>query len=231
MPTHTPHPGPIFRAEPANYYNELQSSSYVEKRQLFLRSYQFSRKQSLGERMRKSFVKLKQSLWVRLRSAKRVRRFVWAGLRSALYNKRRRLAKIVNYHFGGSCNGEKFYEYELFYASPCPSSCLWSKLNMTDTFEKARVWRRRWGSRCKDSFPQGAILLPPNGLEFARRNLVIDSQENGLGLGQRTRSSSLGRTRSISPRLGPSNLLDLTQNPGAGLIQDREWVPVPDQVP
>ncbi|XP_039162858.1 uncharacterized protein LOC104426552 [Eucalyptus grandis] len=52
----------------------------MEKRQLFLRSYQFSRKRSLGERIRRSLRRVKRVVWLRLRSARRFRRLVWARL-------------------------------------------------------------------------------------------------------------------------------------------------------
>ncbi|KAF8038656.1 hypothetical protein BT93_B1252 [Corymbia citriodora subsp. variegata] len=52
----------------------------MEKRQLFLRSYQFSRKRSLGERIRRSLRRVKRIVWFRLRSARRFRRLVWAKL-------------------------------------------------------------------------------------------------------------------------------------------------------
>ncbi|KAM7474416.1 hypothetical protein LguiB_021659 [Lonicera macranthoides] len=53
----------------------------MEKRQLFLRSYQFSRKKSLKERINGSFFRVKKAIWVRLRSAKKIRKIVWFKFR------------------------------------------------------------------------------------------------------------------------------------------------------
>ncbi|KAI6684463.1 hypothetical protein NL676_030376 [Syzygium grande] len=56
------------------------SHRMMEKRQLFLRSYQFSRKRSLSERIRRSLRRVKRVVWFRLRSVRRFRRLVWARL-------------------------------------------------------------------------------------------------------------------------------------------------------
>ncbi|XP_076911553.1 uncharacterized protein LOC143569560 [Bidens hawaiensis] len=52
----------------------------VEKRQLFLRSYQFSRKLSAGQRMKRSLFRVKKLIWVKLRSAKKIRKIIWFRL-------------------------------------------------------------------------------------------------------------------------------------------------------
>ncbi|KAK2966185.1 hypothetical protein RJ640_008751 [Escallonia rubra] len=75
---------PIFRSEMG--YTDM------EKRQLFLRSYQFSRKKSVGERIRRSFFRVKRVIWVRLRSARKLRKMIWFRLRNGLfYSTRRRM--------------------------------------------------------------------------------------------------------------------------------------------
>ncbi|XP_015570443.1 uncharacterized protein LOC8274982 [Ricinus communis] len=85
------HLGPtlVGRSDSLLGYTE-HSSLMMEKRQLFLRSYQFCRKQSLSERMKRSLVKIKKGMWLRLRSARKLRRLVWSRLRFAFYCRRRR---------------------------------------------------------------------------------------------------------------------------------------------
>ncbi|KNA21342.1 hypothetical protein SOVF_043810 [Spinacia oleracea] len=108
------HLAPIFRTESGPWYqtNGDHQSNYLEKRQLFLRSYQFSRKQSLGERIKRSLVRVKRLLLVRARSVRKIRKVVWSRLRFVIYNKRRRLFKLLNqyYYF----NNIKNSNYELF---------------------------------------------------------------------------------------------------------------------
>lgn len=69
---------PLFRTESFGYtyYPEQQNyNSMMEKRQLFLRSYQFTRKKTLGQRIKGSLVRVKKVVWlIRLRSARRFRR-------------------------------------------------------------------------------------------------------------------------------------------------------------
>ncbi|KAI4304231.1 hypothetical protein MLD38_039773 [Melastoma candidum] len=57
-----------------------QTCLMMEKRQLFLRSYQFSRKRSLGERIRGTFARAKRVIWFRLRTAARLRKLVCSRL-------------------------------------------------------------------------------------------------------------------------------------------------------
>lgn len=57
-------------------YNEMGYKQHLEKRQLFLRSYQFSRKQSVGEKIKKSFFRVKKVIWVRLKSATKFRKML-----------------------------------------------------------------------------------------------------------------------------------------------------------
>ncbi|KAF5739937.1 hypothetical protein HS088_TW12G01151 [Tripterygium wilfordii] len=76
-----------------------QSSSYLmmmEKRQLFLRSYQFNRKGSLTERIKRSLTRVKRVFWFRLRSAHKIRKLVWSRLRYIiLYRRKRRFLRVL----------------------------------------------------------------------------------------------------------------------------------------
>ncbi|KAJ8440387.1 LOW QUALITY PROTEIN: hypothetical protein Cgig2_019376 [Carnegiea gigantea] len=67
--------------------------------------------------------------------------------------------------------------------------------------------------------------------EQSRQNLAIGSLENRLRHGQRTRSSCLGRTTSISPGPGPHNVLSIAQNLGTCPIQNSGGVIGSNQVP
>ncbi|CAL0316525.1 unnamed protein product [Lupinus luteus] len=71
----------------------------IEKRQLFLRSYQFSRKKSLTERIKGSIVRVKKVVWLRLRS---VRRFVLSRFKCAFYYRRIRVSRLLNRKSGES---------------------------------------------------------------------------------------------------------------------------------
>ncbi|XP_012088797.1 uncharacterized protein LOC105647357 [Jatropha curcas] len=82
-------PTPIQRSDSLLGYTE-HNSLIMEKRQLFLRSYQFSRKQSLTEKVKKSLGRVKKVIWLRLRSACKLRKLVWSRFRHALYYRRRR---------------------------------------------------------------------------------------------------------------------------------------------
>ncbi|WOG84271.1 hypothetical protein DCAR_0103454 [Daucus carota subsp. sativus] len=64
---------PIFRSE--------MSYTDMEKRQLFLRSYHFSRKKSLSDKIKVSFFRVKKVIRIRLRSAKKIRKIVWFKLK------------------------------------------------------------------------------------------------------------------------------------------------------
>ncbi|XP_028779417.1 uncharacterized protein LOC114735826 [Neltuma alba] len=90
---------PIFRSDSfGHYYPEMNHNYYtlMEKRQLFLRSYQFSRKQSLPERIKRSFVRVKKVVWLKLRSALRLRRLVCSRIKCSFYYRRRRFFRLVN---------------------------------------------------------------------------------------------------------------------------------------
>uniref|UniRef100_A0A1D1XKT4 Uncharacterized protein n=1 Tax=Anthurium amnicola TaxID=1678845 RepID=A0A1D1XKT4_9ARAE len=69
---------PVFRPVFA-----LFDRDYMEKRQVFLRSYQFSRKQTAADRIRGSLVRVRRLISVKLRAARRLRRLVWLRLRHA----------------------------------------------------------------------------------------------------------------------------------------------------
>ncbi|KAE9589526.1 hypothetical protein Lal_00000423 [Lupinus albus] len=86
---------PLFRTESFGHHNYHLEQNYtmIEKRQLFLRSYQFSRKKSLTERIKGSLIRVKKILCLRLRSAKR---FVFSRFKCAFYYRRRRFSKLLN---------------------------------------------------------------------------------------------------------------------------------------
>lgn len=66
------------------------SGGYMEKRQLFLRSYHFSRKKSGMEKLRCSAVRVRRLVCVRLRAARRLPRLLWSRLRCDWYGHRNR---------------------------------------------------------------------------------------------------------------------------------------------
>lgn len=78
-------------------YNYMMMEK-MEKRQLFLRSYQFCRKKSLAEKIKGSLVKAKRVICLRLRSAKRLRKSVCFRLRYGFSFRRRRLCRLLNYY-------------------------------------------------------------------------------------------------------------------------------------
>lgn len=89
-------PGSIFRTDSMGSGQIFRSDSMgytdMEKRQLFLRSYQFCRKKTVSEKIKSSFIRVKRVIWVRLRSAKKIRKMVWFRIRHGLFysTKRRR---------------------------------------------------------------------------------------------------------------------------------------------
>ncbi|CAF2126422.1 uncharacterized protein LOC103859127 [Brassica rapa] len=79
------------------YYGYSYGGGYVEKRQLFLKSYQFSRKQSLTERIKRSVGRVvKKVVWMKLKSAKRLKRVVWSRLKTAFFYRRRRFSRLLH---------------------------------------------------------------------------------------------------------------------------------------
>ncbi|XP_015865931.1 uncharacterized protein LOC107403540 [Ziziphus jujuba] len=117
-------PMPISRSESfgSGYYNYMEqnnnnnnnnnnflynNSSYMmmEKRQLFLKSYKFCRKKSLTERIKRSLIRVKRVIWLRLRAARRFRGLVCFRLRHGLSYRRRRFLRLLNnYHHHSKCN-------------------------------------------------------------------------------------------------------------------------------
>ncbi|CDY19765.1 BnaA09g04180D [Brassica napus] len=61
---------------------------YLEKRQMFLRSYQFSRKQSFTEKATRSARRVKRFVWTKLRTAKR----------TAFFYRRKRFFRLLHLH-------------------------------------------------------------------------------------------------------------------------------------
>ncbi|KAL2325676.1 hypothetical protein Fmac_024734 [Flemingia macrophylla] len=90
---------PLFRGESFGYYyyyNYLEqnnNNTMLEKRQLFLRSYQFCRKKSLTERVKGSLVRAKKIVWLRLRSACKLR---FSRFKCAFYYRRRRFFQLLH---------------------------------------------------------------------------------------------------------------------------------------
>ncbi|GMJ11728.1 hypothetical protein HRI_004842000 [Hibiscus trionum] len=76
----------------------------IEKRQLFLRSYQFCRKRTLTERIKTSLVGFKRVIRFRLRSARKLRRMVLSRIRFAFSCRRRRYVRFKNNHYRHSFN-------------------------------------------------------------------------------------------------------------------------------
>ncbi|KAI4369341.1 hypothetical protein MLD38_017789 [Melastoma candidum] len=95
--------------------------SMTEKRRLFLRSYQFSRKRSLAERVKGSLASAKRVVWSRLRSGRRLRKLVWAKLSrlrySFNYRRRSRFLHRLRYNYNRLILGQA--------DSNKKSSCFW----------------------------------------------------------------------------------------------------------
>ncbi|CAI9765253.1 unnamed protein product [Fraxinus pennsylvanica] len=89
----------------------------LEKRQLFLRSYQFSRKQSLTEKIKKSLFRVKRVIWGRFRSARKLRKILWLKLKNGLFftSSRRRRRFSLRLH---NCNSRAALK-----DVTCPSYC------------------------------------------------------------------------------------------------------------
>ncbi|RYR39508.1 hypothetical protein Ahy_A09g045069 isoform B [Arachis hypogaea] len=75
----------------------------IEKRQVFLRSYQFCRKKSLVDRIKGSLFRVKKVVWLRLRSARRLRLLIFSRLKRAFYYRRRRFSRLFNATQTSSC--------------------------------------------------------------------------------------------------------------------------------
>ncbi|XP_029129053.1 uncharacterized protein LOC114916481 [Cajanus cajan] len=94
---------PLFRSESFGYYYYLNypdqnnNNTMLEKRQVFLRSYQFCRKKSLTERIKGSLVRAKKIVWLRLRSACKLRKFIFfSRFKCAFYYRRRRFFHLLH---------------------------------------------------------------------------------------------------------------------------------------
>ncbi|WOK95204.1 hypothetical protein Cni_G03911 [Canna indica] len=72
---------PVFRADYMFWWE--QQGEYMERRQVFLRSYHFSRKQPPRERVRGTLLRVRRLVWARLRDARRLPRLLWSRLRRA----------------------------------------------------------------------------------------------------------------------------------------------------
>ncbi|GMN23202.1 hypothetical protein TIFTF001_000039 [Ficus carica] len=91
-----------------NSYNYNYNYMMMEKRQLFLRSYQFCRKQTLSERIRRSLVRVKRVIWLRLKSARRIRKLACFRIRCGFSYRRRRFIRLITvnhnkYYFNNNC--------------------------------------------------------------------------------------------------------------------------------
>ncbi|KAI3676105.1 hypothetical protein L1987_85704 [Smallanthus sonchifolius] len=77
----------------------------VEKRQLFLRSYQFSRKQSASQRMKRSLFRMKRLIWVKLRSVKKIHKMIWFRLRHGFFFgfRRKRFVRLNHHNNNSLC--------------------------------------------------------------------------------------------------------------------------------
>ncbi|KAL1293884.1 uncharacterized protein LOC107619727 [Arachis ipaensis] len=107
---------PLFRSESSigyNYYYPEQSYTMIEKRQVFLRSYQFCRKKSLVDRIKGSLFRVKKVVWLRLRSARRLRLLIFSRLKRAFYYRRSRFSRLFN---AAHCHHHNATQ---------TSSCLW----------------------------------------------------------------------------------------------------------
>ncbi|KAJ4898457.1 hypothetical protein Rs2_25251 [Raphanus sativus] len=88
----------------SGYYGYGYGGGYVEKRQLFLKSYQFSRKQSLTEKIKRSVGRVvKKVVWMKLKSARRLKRVVWSRLKTAFFYHHRRFFRLLRPNKHSSC--------------------------------------------------------------------------------------------------------------------------------
>ncbi|OMO86190.1 hypothetical protein CCACVL1_09742 [Corchorus capsularis] len=100
----------IWRSESFSYGYGYMEHNYImmEKRQLFLKSYQFCRKRTLTEKIKRSLGRVKRVIWFRLRSARKLRRLVLSRLRVAFY-RRRRFIRLMNNHYRHTNNSSCFW--------------------------------------------------------------------------------------------------------------------------
>ncbi|KAJ7977781.1 Lamin tail domain-containing protein [Quillaja saponaria] len=114
---------PIFRSDSFGYYSLDQSYTMMEKRQLFLRSYQFCRKKSLTERIKGSLVRMKRVILLRLRTSRRLKKLVFSRFKCGFYYRRRRFLHLLNNHY---------------YKSNSSTSCFW--LTNVKTLPRERIF-------------------------------------------------------------------------------------------
>ncbi|KAL6552309.1 hypothetical protein OROHE_007673 [Orobanche hederae] len=101
---------------PASLFRSEMGYTELEKRQLFLRSYQFSRKQSMAERIKKSFFRVKRVIRIRFRSARNLRKMLWLKLKDGLFFTARRRNRFFlrfrncnyNYYYRRSTEGSSW---------------------------------------------------------------------------------------------------------------------------
>ncbi|KAI5658272.1 hypothetical protein M9H77_27065 [Catharanthus roseus] len=105
--------------------NMMGYSDMMEKRQLFLRSYQFSRKKSMGERIKGSFFRVKRVICIRLRSAKKIRKAVWLRIRYGLFYNTRRRKFFLRLHSNNNDNNHHRSSSVFSWPSSSSSSCFW----------------------------------------------------------------------------------------------------------
>ncbi|KAL1312875.1 hypothetical protein HN51_039450 [Arachis hypogaea] len=109
---------PLFRTESFGHYNTYPDEQR-EKRQLYLRSYQFCRKKNLSDRIKGSLVRVKKVVCLRLRSAKKFRKLVFSRIRikCGFYYRRKRSSRLLsNFHHTRSTTTVH---------DSSSSSCLW----------------------------------------------------------------------------------------------------------
>ncbi|KAL5069646.1 hypothetical protein RYX36_020533 [Vicia faba] len=98
---------PLLRGESFGYNNYFPDQNYtmMEKRHLFLRSYQFCRKKSLTERIKGSLVHAKKVVRLKLRQARGLRKLVFfPRFKCGFYYRRRRFfSQLLN----SSSNSQK----------------------------------------------------------------------------------------------------------------------------
>lgn len=96
-----------------NYYN--MNNTMMEKRQVFLRSYQFNRKKSLTEKIKRSLIRVKRVIWLRLGSARKFGKSLCFRLRYGLsYRKRKFLRLLRRYRLQHNCNNSYCFWYNFF---------------------------------------------------------------------------------------------------------------------
>lgn len=95
---------PLFRSDSFGYYShyccnphEQQNYTLMEKRQLFLRSYQFTRKRSFSDRMKRCLIRVKR---VALRSGRKLK-----SIKCGFYYRRHRNKNSKNKYSSCLCQG------------------------------------------------------------------------------------------------------------------------------